>query len=405
MILSKDNLIAYLREHYPQFDTSGPVTLSAIGDPDGELPEEGLINYIFKVKNAQRSLIVKQGRENLRMGGTLKIPPDRNRLEYETLKLRAAIVPRYVPEIYYADMENHVFIMEDVSYLPVSGHSLCAGRQLPLLGAQCAEYIAATAFYTSEFYLETDQFRELTKSFMNSSMRHIMETWLFLREHSFSPNPLCTDLVKYVDGDPQVVAQCYLLRHKFMTHTEALIHADLHTANIFADESRLKIIDMEYTFAGPCSYDVGYLLNNFISQYCAAVFRPFPNEAERASFKAYLLRMVCDLYNGFVSHVNEYWEQDAKPVYRSQNVFKQLLVDEFLGDVLGYASVPGLCRALAAPGYQEFELIPDEETKRSALRLFVIVERHLLLNRNRYRTIEEAVSDVVEIESAFLKRL
>lgn len=402
LILTKKNLIAYLREHYPAFDTTGPVAVSAVGDADSELPDNGLINYIFQVKNGRDSIIVKQGREEIRLEySDLRLPPDRNRLEYETLKLRAVLVPQYVPQIFYADLENHIFLMEDVSYLPVADCVFGAARMLPHFAQQCAEYIAACAFYTSEFYLETDKFRALSNSFTNTAMRGVMENWLFLRQNAFPQDEFSLVLGEYVDGDPEVVAQCYLLRHKFMTHTEALIHGDLHTTNIFADEERLKVIDMEYTFAGPCCYDVGYLMNNFISQYVSAEFRAFSTEGDRNAFKTYMLRMIVELFDGFVARFNTYWDRDAKPVYRAQADFRALLTGEFLGDVLGYSAVPGLCRALTMPNFAEFEALGDADKRRDALRLFVVIQRHLLLNRTRYATMAEAVADMVAIEQIY----
>ena len=405
LILDKENLVPYLREHDHGLDLSGPVEVSSIGDAEDGLPADGLINYVFRVKTPARSLIVKQGRSNLRMGGAHTLPPDRNRLEYMSLKLRGAIVPQYVPTLYYADLQNHVFLMEDVSYLPSSGRQFCQGVILPDFGRQCAEYLASTLFYHSEFYLETEQFRALDRSFTNSAMRNVMETWLFLRIHSFSPSPLTADLRKYVDGDQRVVSECYYLRHKFMTQNEAMIHGDLHTANIFADETRLKVIDMEYTFAGPYCYDLGYLLNTFVAQYCSSVFRPFPSRARQEQFKGYLLQTMRDLYHHFTAYFSQYWDQDAKPIYRQQKGFRAMLTEGFLPDVIGYASVPGLCRALSEQGYAEFELIADPQDRRSALQLFVILERHLLLTRHRYPSIEAFTDEIQRVERTFLSRL
>lgn len=403
LILDKENLIPYLKDHYPALDLSGPVSLSAIGD--GDLPEDGLINYIYRVKTPKTSLIVKQGRPNLRMGGTHTLPPNRNRLEYETIKLRSAIVPQYVPQLYSADLENHVFLMEDVSYLPSSGRVLCDGEMIPDFGRRCAEYIASTVFYHSELYLETEQFRALGNAFTNTSMRQIMETWLFLRIHGFLPHPMVRDMRRYVDGDEDVVTACYQLRHKFMTQGEALIHGDLHTANIFADATRLKVIDMEYTFAGPYCYDVGYLMNTFVSQYCAAVFRTFPTREAGAAFQAYLLQSIRDLFSHFVGYFSQYWAKDAKPIYRDQDGFRASVTGSFLSDVVGFASVPGLCRVLSEQGYAEFERVENPQARQNALQLFLLLERHLILTRHRYPDIDAVIGEILQVKETFLRTL
>ena len=121
-ILEEGQILPYLRSHYPVFDQSGPVDIQCIGALEGEEkprePDEGgLINYIFRVSNGKQSVIVKQGRSASRKNDKIVLPIWRNRQEYETLRLRHAIVPQYTPETYYVDWENAIFLMEDVSDL------------------------------------------------------------------------------------------------------------------------------------------------------------------------------------------------------------------------------------------------------------------------------------------------
>ena len=97
-----------------------------------------------------------------------------------------------------------------------------------------------------------------------------MEDWVFLRDAPYlthNGNPVLKQLI---DRDESIRVCCYELRHKFMTRGEALIHGDLHTSNVFADKERLKVIDMEYTFAGPLCYDIGYFAASLLTQYCTA---------------------------------------------------------------------------------------------------------------------------------------
>ena len=65
VVLDKHNIIPYLRQHYPAFDTAGAVRVSAIGDDEGD--SRGLINYVFRVRNGRASLILKQARSNMRL--------------------------------------------------------------------------------------------------------------------------------------------------------------------------------------------------------------------------------------------------------------------------------------------------------------------------------------------------
>ena len=117
IVLDKHNIIPYLREHYPAFDAAG-ASVSAIGDDEED--SQGLINYLFRVRGGGKSLILKQARSNMRLDDDVEStdasycpPQDRNYSEYLSMKLRRAITPGCVPEVYYADRENHVFLMED----------------------------------------------------------------------------------------------------------------------------------------------------------------------------------------------------------------------------------------------------------------------------------------------------
>lgn len=81
------------------------------------------------------------------------------------MKICAAIVPDLIPKLYDCDEENRVFITEDVSYLRISRFQLLKGVTYPKLADQIARYMAATQFYTSEYYLDTKRFRDLSGSF------------------------------------------------------------------------------------------------------------------------------------------------------------------------------------------------------------------------------------------------
>ena len=183
------------------------------------------------------------------------------------------------------------------------------------------EFVAASTFYCSEFYLEADLFRRLSARFRNSDMRSIMEDWVFLRDAPYlthNGNPVLKQLI---DRDESIRVCCYELRHKFMARGEALIHGDLHTSNVFADEERLKVIDMEYTFAGPLCYDIGYFAASLLTPVLHSVFPAVPigRGAPYLSLLSPLqpagaLLLLCGALYGV-------WREDAKPIYQRSGGF------------------------------------------------------------------------------------
>ena len=404
LVLDKQNMIPYLQDRYPDFCSGKTLTVSEIGDSEEDNP--GLINHIFRVSNGSESMIVKQGQERIRMDGEYPVPPRRNRQEYLSLKLRGEIIGKFVPKVYGADYENNVFCMEDVSYLGNARVELTNNKKYPNLGRQVAEYMATANFYTSEFYLDTPTFRALCNTFTNSEMRNIMEQWVFLREAPFPSNPETEWLQQALKEDREFIAENFLLRHKFMSCPETLVHADIHTSNIFLNLETVKIIDMEYTFGGPFSYDMGYFVNSLITQFCAACFRPFPSKEDRQSFQSYILTQVIEAYEYFVCYFKDFWDKDAKTVYRSCPAWRDKFIESFLPDILGFACIPTFAVVLSdGDGWMDIAVIPDPKDRLNAKYMLVVLCRHLLLNRSKYHTIQEAVEDMVRVCEDFLSKL
>ena len=395
IVLDKTNLIPYLRERYPAFDTSGAV-VSAICDDEED--SQGLINYVFRVRSGRGSLIVKQARSNMRLDDDVDStdasycpPQDRNYSEYLSLKLRRAITPSCVPEVYYADRENHVFLMEDVSYLKPARARLSKGAVIDGLGERVARFLCDNHFYTSEFYLDTEEFRELDRRFVDT------------------PTHKCPALTRhflpYIFAD-DIVVQSHLLRHKYMNSTQAFIHSDVHTSNIFADGSQIKVIDMEYTFAGPMAYDLGYFLASLVSQYCSAVFRPFPSQGEREDFKRYILSSIYTLVDSYQRRFAAHWSDEAKAVYRACPGFRDAFVEGLVPDTAGYAAMPMFTLCVSSFGFtQEFEVIPDDALKLHALQLYCTLGRRFLMGRAGIRTPEAITAAVLEGEREYLSKM
>ena len=78
----------------------------------------------------------------------------------------------------------------------------------------------------------------------------------------------------------------------------------------------------------------------------------------------------------------------------------------FLPDILGYAAVPTFPPILSGgEGWLDFTSIPDPRARLNAKYLAIAVSGHLLSNRFRYHTMEEAVADILEVSLDFLNRL
>ena len=296
LVISKENIIDYLKKHIPDFDTSIPVTVSQIGEGCEEEDGDGYVNFIFRVSTEKEAYVLKQGLPLARMTRQ-PIAMYRNKLEYDSMRIRYAIVPEYTPALKFQDEENNIFVMEDVSHLKIARFQFNKNKMFSDFGRQCGDCMARTEFYTSEYYLSREEYRQLQTKFDNTPLRKIMEDGMFMdrfgcetMDQSLGEN--FEDFARQITDDSRFVTERFKLRRSFMSHADALIHADLHSSNVFASEEEMKVIDMEFSFMGPFGYDLGYMTGNLIYQYCAACFKPFDSEADRKEIERRFLEIA-----------------------------------------------------------------------------------------------------------------
>lgn len=401
--LTKDNILSYLKKHVPSISLTEPVNVFQIGD--GDLPKEvegdGYCNYVFRVSDTKQSFIVKQSTPVLRRRGRM-LTPERNHFEYEIMELRAKYAPKYVPKLYFQDKENNIFIMEDVSNLHLLRFELTKSHMLEDLARQGAEYLASTHFYTSEFYMDTESYRKQLAHFMNPELRIVMENGIFLQIFAADDyDPDCgPEFKKYCESiryDEKLQYQRYKLRHLFMSKSETLIHGDFHTSNIFADENHLKVIDHEYTFGAPLSYDLGFIIANVISQISAATYRPYLTETKRNHYIAYLITLIESLYTYYIQYFFSYWDKDAKIEYKLVPAYKDALALDILKECFGFAACVNFSRVMGNMETEEYDSITYPVLRTKTKFLSAEIDKKLFENWSSYSNIKEPIEDMIQI--------
>lgn len=411
LVLSKDNITDYLKEKMPDMDYSRPLTISAIGEGSIEEDGDGFLNYVFRVSDGHYKLIVKQSRSTGRRGNFTDLPENRSELEYQSMEIRKAIVPDLLPDLYFYDGQNHIFATEDVSHLKIIRFQLNHSVMFPKFASQAARYLARTHFYTSEYYLDTKDFRDLTVHFMNHKMRDVFDANAFItkkdNDQSFgrSMNPQYDHFIRGLLLDPKVVLERYKLRRLFITKGEALLHGDFHTSNVFIDQEEMKVIDMEYTFCGPMSYDLGYMESHLLSQYACAAFRPYETEKERNLFQVYILQMMKDMFEEYEKEFFECWKKDAKDIYQNVEGMEEDLKRTLLAEMIGFCATSNFSRCSGEIGYPEYDAIENPVQKHNAVCLSMFLDYKTILGREEYRNVEEWIQDIREIEKIYKKNI
>ena len=408
IILTKENITDYLKTKMPELDYSKPLIISAVGEGSAEDDGDGFLNFVFRVSDGNHKLIVKQGLTHGRSTEKdFSLPTDRGRREFDSMKLRKSIVPNLLPDLYFCDDENFVFVTEDVSRLKIIRFQLNKGIMFPKFATQTAEYLAKTLFYTSEYYLDTKDFRELTVHFMNHRMRDIFDTNAFISKKTAEQvfgqpfDPQYERFIKKLVFDPKVVLERYKLRHLFITKGEALVHGDFHTSNVFIDQEEMKVIDMEYTFCGPLSYDIGYMQSHLLSQYASAAFRPFESEEMRKTFQAYILATMRELYLSFCDQFIDCWNQDAKEIYQNIPQLQENFRKTILSEMTGFCGTSNMSRCSAPIGYPEYDIIKNPVQKHNATCLSMFLDNRIIQRHEEYKDIDEFINDIIAIEKIY----
>lgn len=407
MILTAENVVPYVLKNTTLFH-SDQVMVKDISEYNPEEEKDGFVNFIFKVYDQNQSVIVKQARPYLKyFGEDFQLTTSRNIMEYETLKLRGEIVPEYVPKTYFVDLENNVFIMEDLSYLNVMRYQLNRMIRFPKFGRQAGEYLAKCNFYTSELYWNPETHRRLQAAFINPDMRSIMENAAFVRSslsplNEDHPNQRLVALSKLMWSKDDVVLACYQMRDIFMKRGECLLHGDLHTSNIFVGPEHMKVIDMEYTFMGPYSFDMGYLFGNLISQYCAFSFKRNLPMSEREAYCEYLLNTIKEIYETYVEVFYACCEKDLKESYRGVKGYVESIIARLLPEAMGFAGCSNMIRMISLAGYPDFDVIENPIDKENAETLDIVLDHFMLLNNEDFNNIDQLIESIREVRRSFI---
>ena len=407
--LTKENITDYLKEKMPDLDFSKPLIISAIGEGTQEEDGDGYVNYVFRVSDGKRKLILKQGRDIGRVTGFTGMCLDRTAIEYDYMKIGRVIVPEYLPELYFYDDENLVFAVEDVSYLKIARFQLNKSEMFPKMAQQAADYLARMHFYTSDYYLETETFRKLQVRFMNGKMRKFFDDQTFVTrdcgqpgDMGFELNPEYAEDVRHLILDPRIVLERHKMRDLYMRKAEALLHADFHTSNFFVGKDQLKAIDMEFTYFGPAAYDLGYLQANLLSQCACGVFRTFETPKERIDFVSYILSTMQQVFTEYCRIFFQCWDKDAKALYQGIPGLQEHVQKQLLQEMIGFCANSHIFRCAANIRYPEYDDLGNEEAIRKAKILSLQMDHHMLLRREEYQNIQEWITDLMACINAYL---
>ena len=394
-ILSPEEAAEYVRQALPGFVGNGPLTCKRLAGDSRSV--DGHVNEITRVATSDgRSLILKQLMPHVQLashGEFYELPLTRMAVEVHALRFWERLCPGTTPQIYHWDDAQKLLVMEDLGRLCLLSESILERRRFPEVGKQLGEFLGKTSFYTSEFFLSLEEKQLLQNTFADGQTKPFWNH-LFFQSAMLTPpleavNPLVRGELAELCALSPVRREVERLQERYAWQRQCLIHSDLHTSNVFADERGIKVFDAEYATYGPVAFDLGRLLSSLILSYAALYVKDEVPEAEKKEYQEYLLDLIEEIYQEFGDSFQTAWEGHFGESNPFQSPYNRFYRQERLADTLGFIACASVGRLCDAGLPFDFKELTDPQVQAAGQRLVLRLAKELLLYGKKMKEISE----------------
>ncbi|MFB5677782.1 S-methyl-5-thioribose kinase [Paenibacillus terreus] len=361
---------------------------------------DGNLNLVFQITESEtgKSIIIKQALPYAKVvGESWPLSLDRARIEREALQVQHRLCPDLVPEVYSYDDEMALTVMEDLSDYTIMRHALIAGKVFPHFADHIGTFIARTLFFTSDLAMDPRAKKEQMGRFINPDLCKITEDLIFDDPYRLSDNnnypAAIEDEAEALRTDKALHLEVALLREKFLTRTEALLHGDLHTGSIFITEESTKVIDPEFAYYGPMGFDIGAVIANLLLNLAAQIGWK-QDEADRRSHQSWLLQTSLDVWTRFEAEFRKLWDEHAVDPLAHTPRYQDVYIHKVLQDTAGFAGAKMIRRIVGLSHVADIDTIPDDTNRERAQRLALTIGKALIMNCRKIHSIAE-IDDIV----------
>lgn len=392
--LTEQEAIEFSRSIPDFFPAGAELASREIGD--------GNLNLVFHITDpaSGKGLIVKQALPYAKVvGESWPLTLDRARIESEALILQNELAPGLVPTVYQYDAELALTVMEDLSDHVIMRQGLVDGNQYPKFAEDISTFMANTLFYTSDLGMNQQDKKERVKAFINPDLCKITEDLIFDDPYTDSPNnnfeAAIADAAEALRTDDALHLEVAILRSKFLTNAQALLHGDLHTGSVFVTAQSTKVIDPEFAYYGPIGFDVGAVIANLLLNY-AGQAHWIKDEAELADFRSYLLGSVREIWTKFENKFGALWDEyNVDRLASSASGYKQYYMNKLLQDSIGFAGCKMVRRIVGLAHVADIDRIEDAVEREKAQRLALEIGTSLIHLNRQAISIEQAIDIVL----------
>lgn len=356
---------------------------------------EGNVNLLFRVSVANdpsKSVIVKQALPYAWRYPDFKMPLERLRIEYDFLTNQMRYCPEQTCKIYLYDPGRHALIIEDLNRHLVMREGLMQQIEYPHVARHMGVYMARMLFYTSDLYLASGEKKAWLPRFINPVLCKVQEDLVFTQPYIEHPNNRYTSLlegqVRAVYADDDLRSDILLLKERYMTHAQALIHNDLHTGSIMLNLEETKVVDPEFAFFGPMGHDIGSYLGNLALSYAAQEYHA-KEEAKRAAYRRWLVDLIVRTWQVFEFEFLDLWENHGNGDWPSAS-FRTKYMRNLLQDALGFAAAEMMRRLIGMAHVHDFWTIKDPQIRATSESIGLSIAIAWLKSRQKITQIDQA---------------
>ncbi|WP_028546137.1 S-methyl-5-thioribose kinase [Paenibacillus taiwanensis] len=380
-------------------------SLEGFFTPDTELQCEeigdGNLNLVFRIQaihateDLNKSIIIKQALPYAKVvGESWPLTIDRARIESEALLLQGKLVPHLVPQVYLFHADMAMTVMEDLSDHVIMRQGLIAGTQYPLFAEHISEFLAHTLFYTSDLGMNQQLKKRQVEQFINPELCKITEDLIFDDPFTNSSNnnidTAILDEHAALCSDQALQFEVMLLRQKFLSQAQALLHGDLHTGSIFITPQSTKVIDPEFAYYGPMGFDIGAVIGNLLLNAAGQQFW-IQDEMKREHYREYLLTTIRDIWNLFDVKFRSLWNQHGVDRLSKVAGYQDHYLLEVLRDTAGYSGCKMIRRIVGLAHVADIDTIADPATKERAQRIALSIGKALVTANRSITSIDEFI--------------
>ncbi len=372
----------YVRKKLPDhFSKNAELECKEIGD--------GNLNYVFRVsdKKNNKTIIVKQAGQELRISREMKISTDRGRIEAQILTLQNSLAPGFVPHVYLYDEVMCAIIMEDMTEHKMMRTALLEHNIYPDFADQISTFLVNTLLFTSDVVMDHKEKEKLSGDFINPDLCEISHDLVFSepfldynsRNNVFESNK---DFVKKeLYDDTALHLEAAKLKFCFLNNAQALIHGDLHTGSVFINPDHIFVFDPEFAFYGPMGYDIGNIIANMFFAYCNGE-ACIDDDDKRKAFCDWSLKCGPDIIDLFIQKFNKAYDENVNDPMAKTKGFKEYYMNKILSDTFGMAGLELIRRTVGMANVKDITSISDETKRTRAERIIITAAKRLIMERD-----------------------